>query len=60
MGISSTHPQRVSVLVRVSMASDKSPAEYFTEYFICSFVFIVSVFQGTRGESIQKHSKQQP
>lgn len=34
------------------MLSNKYPAEYFTEYFICSLVFLVSVFQDMRCESI--------
>lgn len=60
MGMSSTSPRRVSITgQKVITPRDKPPAEYFTEYFICSFVFIIRAFQGMRDKSTQKHSKQQ-
>lgn len=60
MGTSSTSPQRVSITgQKVITPRDKPPAEYFTEYFICFFLFIIGVFRGMRDKSIQKHGKQQ-
>lgn len=53
MGMSSTSPSKsFDTAQKVITLSNRPPAEYFTEYFICSLVFIVSVFQDMRCESI--------